>query len=217
MDGKATLLDSRVIRADEQPLAADRLVRHLHKPGIHFKKQYHQIFFREAVLLINFDSKSTLMKTISFFVLSLLLMSCGTSHYCYVVRHADKLDKTPYSVLSPAGHARAGVLKDKLLNKKIDFVFATPFQRTQETAQPLARAMNKTILIYRNNAEDSMANVIKALSNKNVLLVGHSGNIPSIIEKATGKKIKPIPEEEYDNLYIIKFKGKKILLTEAKY
>ena len=106
------------------------------------------------------------MKNLYLLLLAMVMLSCGNTHYCYVVRHADKLDKTPYSVLSPAGHARAGVLKDKLLDKKIDVIFATPFQRTQETAQPLATVLNKSLLIYRNNAEDSISGVISAMKNK---------------------------------------------------
>jgi len=157
------------------------------------------------------------MKALYLFVVAVLVLSCSPAHYCYVVRHANKLDKTPYAVLSPAGHTRAAVLRDKLLDKKIDMVFATPFQRTQETAQPLATALGKNLLIYRNNAEDSISKVIKGFTDKNILLVGHSGNIPSIIEKITGKKIKPIAEEEYDNLYIIKIRKKKIQLTATRY
>lgn len=147
----------------------------------------------------------------------LLLLSCGSTHYCYVVRHAEKLDNTPYSVLSAAGHERAGILKDQLIDKKIDVVFATTFQRTQETAQPLAQALNKPLRIYRNNAVDSIVAVIKSMSEKNILLVGHSGNLPSIIEGLAGQKIKPIGENEYDNLYIIKTRKRKISLVVTRY
>jgi broad specificity phosphatase PhoE len=157
------------------------------------------------------------MKSLYLLILSWLVISCSTTHYCYIVRHADKLDKTPNSVLSPEGHARSEILKNNLQNKKIDLIFATPFQRTQETAQPLATFLNKPLLIYRNNAEDSMATVIKSQKDKNILLVGHSGNIPRIIEKATGKKIRPIGEEEYDNLYIIRLGRRKVKLTATKY
>ena len=157
------------------------------------------------------------MKILYALLLSMCILSCKSPHYCYIVRHADKLDKTPYSVLSPGGHARAAKLRDKLIDKKIDLVFATTFQRTKETAQPLATALGKDLLIYRNNAEDSIAKAIKELPGKNILLLGHSGNIPSIIEKMTGKKIKPISEEEYDNLYILKINKKKTLLIETKY
>jgi broad specificity phosphatase PhoE len=157
------------------------------------------------------------MKSFYLLILSWLAISCNTTHYCYIVRHADKLDKTPYSVLSPEGHARSEILKNNLQNKKIDMVFATPFQRTKETAQPLVTFLNKPLLLYRNNAEDSIATVIKSNTNKNILLVGHSGNIPRIIENITGKKITPIGEEEYDNLYIIGFRKGKVKLTATKY
>ena len=157
------------------------------------------------------------MKNLYLLLVSLLTLSCGSTHYCYIVRHAEKLDKTPYSVLSPAGHARAETLKNNLLDKKIDMVFATTFQRTQETAQPLANGIKRPLLIYRNNAVDSIVTVIKAIKNKNILMVGHSGNIPSIIEGLTAKKIKPIGEEEYDNLFIIKIKKNRMTLLETKY
>jgi broad specificity phosphatase PhoE len=157
------------------------------------------------------------MKILYWLMLSWMAISCGTTHYCYVVRHAEKLDKTPNSVLSSAGHARAGILKNNLQNRKIELIFATSFQRTQETAQPLATFLNKSLLIYRNNAEDSIATVISANKNRNILLVGHSGNIPRIIEMITGKKITPIREDEYDNLYIIGFKKRKVRLTVTKY
>jgi broad specificity phosphatase PhoE len=157
------------------------------------------------------------MKYLYLFVLAALTVSCYPTHYCYIVRHAEKLDKTPHSVLSPEGHKRAGVLKDKLQHKKIDLIFATPFQRTQETAQPLASFLHKPLLLYRNNAEDSIANIVSSHSNKNILLVGHSGNIPAIIEKITGKKIQPITESAYDHLYIIRFRKRHRTLTETRY
>jgi broad specificity phosphatase PhoE len=157
------------------------------------------------------------MKSLYLLLLICPFLSCSTNHYCYIVRHADKLDKTPNSVLSPEGHARSEILKKKLENKKLDLIFATPFQRTQETAQPIATFLQKPLMIYRNNAEDSIATVIKSNSDKNILLVGHSGNIPRIIEKLAGKKITPIGEEEYDNLYIIRFGKRKIKLTATKY
>ena len=157
------------------------------------------------------------MRVFYFAVVCLLIQSCGSTHYCYIVRHAEKLDNTPYSVLSPVGHQRAAVLKDSLIDKKIDLVFATTFQRTQETARPLADALNKSLLIYRNNAVDSIASVIKQNKNKNILLVGHSGNIPDIIHGITGSKVNPIKEDEYSNFYVIKTKKGKIELIQKKY
>jgi broad specificity phosphatase PhoE len=157
------------------------------------------------------------MKNVLLLVCSLVLLSCGSTHYCYVVRHAEKLDNTPYSVLSPEGHKRAAVLRNNLQDKKIEMIFATTFQRTQETARPLADALQEPLLIYRNNAVDSIAEVIRSNRNKNILLVGHSGNLPSIIEKITGQKVEPIGENQYDKLYILKFRRNKTTIIEKTY
>jgi 2,3-bisphosphoglycerate-dependent phosphoglycerate mutase len=151
------------------------------------------------------------------FAMSLVILSCSSTHNLYIVRHAEKLDSTPYSVLSPQGHQRAAVLRDSLLSKKINLIFATQFQRAQETAQPLATALNKPLLIYRNNAIDSIVSILKQNKSKNILLVAHSGNIPSIIEGLTGEKVKAIDENEYDNFYIIKNKKSTVELIQKKY
>jgi len=156
------------------------------------------------------------MKTLLVVLVGLFIISCSSSRI-YVVRHAEKLDNTPYSLLSTTGHERAARLRDLLMNRKIDMIFVTAFQRTQETAQPLATALNKKLNIYRNNAVDSIAEVIKSLPGKNILLVGHSGNIPAIIEKITGKKVEAIKEDEYGKLYTIKIRKRKISLKESLY
>jgi broad specificity phosphatase PhoE len=143
------------------------------------------------------------------------LFSCTHTKSLYIVRHAEKLDNTPYSVLSPAGHRRAQVLKDSLIDRKIDLIFVTTFQRTQATAQPLADALHKPLLIHRNNAIDSIVDVLNGLKKKNVLLVSHSGNIPAIIKKLVGNDVGPVPESEYDNLWIIRTrKGKRVFIAK---
>jgi broad specificity phosphatase PhoE len=157
------------------------------------------------------------MKKTVVLLLSIALFSCSNSRYLYIVRHGERLDNTPYSVLSPAGHERAKVLRDSLLNKKIDVIFATFFQRTQETARPLADALHKPIALCRNNAVDSIITVLNNIKNKNILMVSHSGNIPSIIEGLTGEKIEANLETSYDNLFIIKTKNGKRQLIQRKY
>jgi broad specificity phosphatase PhoE len=144
-------------------------------------------------------------------------VGCSSSHYHYIVRHAEKLDNTPYSALSAVGHQRAAVLKDSLKGKGIDIIFATPFVRTQETARPLATALTIPIAIYRQNAIDSIAEVLNRNTNKDILLVGHSGSIPGIIEKFTNQKVPKIEEEQYDNFYVIKIKGDKKSLAIKTY
>jgi broad specificity phosphatase PhoE len=157
------------------------------------------------------------MKILPVVLLSLMIISCTSTSRIYVVRHAEKLDNTPYSVLSPKGHERAARLRDMLADKKVDMVFATTFQRTQETAQPLAAALNQQLHIYRNNAVDSIAGVMKGLAGKNILLVGHSGNIPSLIKTITGKEVAAMKENEYGKIYIIRMKKQKMSVKEGNY
>jgi hypothetical protein len=52
---------------------------------------------------------------------------------------------------------------------------------------------------------------------KNILLVGHSGNIPSIIEKMTGTKVAAMKEDEYGKIYTIKMKRQKMNVKEGNY
>jgi broad specificity phosphatase PhoE len=157
------------------------------------------------------------MKSLLLFTTMVLLVSCGTSHYCYIVRHAEKKDNTPLSLLSATGHERAALLRDSLMSKKIAKIFATTLVRTQETAQPLATAINQPVVIYRHDAIDSIAAVIKQLSNKNILVVGHSGTIPRIIESLTGDKVTRNLEAEYDNLFIIETRKGSRRLKQVKY
>ena len=157
------------------------------------------------------------MKRILLVILLPVMASCHSTRYIYLVRHAEKQDGTPFSLLSDAVHQRAQVLKDSLIHKKIGAIYATPLERTQQTARPLADAMQKPVSIYRPNAVDSMVSLLKSNGNRNVLVVGHSGPLPAIIEGVTGQKVKPIAEPEYDNFYIIKLKKGKAELVAGKY
>jgi len=157
------------------------------------------------------------MKLFYLLIPCLFILSCSGTHYCYIVRHAEKQDDTPFSLLSPAGRQRAVVLRDSMVNKKIDMIFVTTLVRTQQTAMPLSQTLHKPLLVYRHDAIDSIIKVVKELKNKNVLLVGHSGTIPPIIAGLTGQKITADTHKEYDNMFIIKIKKQKTELVAIKY
>ena len=141
------------------------------------------------------------MKKLILYFLLLLSVSCTTKYY--VVRHAEKLNTSPNTPLSAAGMQRAQVLKDSLLPLRIDSIFATTFLRTQQTAQPLATALNKQLSIYSPSATDSLITHLKKLGGKNILIVGHSNTVPQIVQQLSGQSISPITETDFDNLYIV--------------
>jgi phosphohistidine phosphatase SixA len=152
-------------------------------------------------------------------VLLLVLLSGCTTTY-YFVRHAERLDDSADSPLSAAGNIRAQILKDSLLNKGIDSIFATPYLRTQQTAQPLAVALGKPVILYGTGTTVQFVRALKKMRGKDLLIVGHSNTVPEMVRYMSGGTVA-IGHDDYDNLFIIKIKrqlgGKKVRLTEATY
>lgn len=140
-------------------------------------------------------------------------LSLQVSHVTtfYIVRHAEKVDNSDNSPLSGAGKERAIVLKNLLKNKGIDNIFVSNFLRTQQTAAYLARSLHKTPKRYRNTDEGNQILVKELLSftgNHSILIVGHTNNIPIIIDSLMGSPQHiAIPENDFDNMYIITIKN----------
>jgi broad specificity phosphatase PhoE len=157
-----------------------------------------------------------------FTILWFCLLSC--SRTVYVVRHAERAaanDSTAKMMandppLSEAGKVRAIVLKDELDNKDVKHIYSTNTIRTISTVAPLSQAIKISIDTYSNI--DSLVSVVK--SNKgNVLVVGHSNTVDDIVNKLCGqtKMAADLKDGEYDNLFIVKFKGKKSTFSRVKY
>ena len=138
---------------------------------------------------------------ILFLFISCLLPAC-TSRY-YLVRHAEKQDDSPNALLSPTGLARANILRDSLIGKGIEQVYASTMQRTQQTAQPLASALGLPLTIYKPDTVGGFVAALKKLRGKAVLVVGHSNNIPEIVQGLSGESAG-IADNDYDNLFIVK-------------
>ena len=87
----------------------------------------------------------------------------------------------------------------------IDAVYATDYNRTQETARPIADALNLPINTYdAGDTETVLAEILRNHKGKIILVVGHSNTVPVLIANlGASKKVPPINESEYDNIYII--------------
>jgi phosphohistidine phosphatase SixA len=157
-----------------------------------------------------------------FSIIYLSLASC--SHSVYVVRHAEKIAATDSAAkmmaddppLSEAGKVRALVLKNELSSKHIRHIYSTNTIRTRSTAQPLSEAVKISIETYNN--VDSLVKVIQSIKG-NVLVVGHSNTVDDIVNKLCRqtKIAADLNEKEYDNLFIVKMRGKKRVFTKHKY
>lgn len=154
--------------------------------------------------------------------------SCGSVKY-YVVRHAEKETasegitmSTPNDPpLSAAGRVRAIELREALKGKGIRYIFSTNTIRTISTAQPLNELRGATSIELYNTKDslDFLIQKLKAIQNGNSLIVGHSNTVDDIVNKLCGEiKIpKDLPDSEYDNLYIVTKKGKRMKFVNRTY
>ena len=151
------------------------------------------------------------MKTVLLFGSLFFLASCTTTHY-YIVRHAEKAPSdgmmTSDVPLSEAGENRAVVLGSALHTKNIQTIYATPYKRTQGTAQPLSKTLNIPVNTY-DPRDTAFVTKLKAIKN-NVLVVGHSNTVDDLVNGLTGKShLKDLPDTQYGDLFIVKRRGNK--------
>jgi 2,3-bisphosphoglycerate-dependent phosphoglycerate mutase len=160
----------------------------------------------------------------TFLVIFVCLVCCSCSRTVYVVRHAEKITATDTvskavvndPPLSDAGKVRAIVLKDEMAGKHIRHIYSTNTVRTMSTAEPLSREIHVNREAYNNT--DSLVALIKNTKG-NILVIAHSNTIDDIINKLCGKKriMTDLKETEYDNLFVIRFRGRKISFAQRKY
>lgn len=139
----------------------------------------------------------------------------------FIVRHAEKeAGKDP--VLTPAGNARAGDLMRTLQNEGIQKIYVSQYKRTQMTADSLRIQLKiNTVQYSADTLCDNLVNTImeNADFGKTILIIAHSNTIPQIIRKfgVTDYPYGDIPDNEFDNLFVITYKKEKAKLKKMKY
>lgn len=111
--------------------------------------------------------------------------------------------------LSPAGQLRARelarVLEQINVVAGVDAIFATQYRSTQETAEPLAEALQIPVQVVDSKNIAGLTDVIlNAYKGKIVLVITGPEDLPLLIRRLHGSKhLAPIGEREYDNLYLL--------------
>ncbi|MBZ5855721.1 SixA phosphatase family protein [Flavihumibacter profundi] len=160
---------------------------------------------------------------IVFFILFLCLTGCSNKYY--IVRHAEKVQVTPGMMMSTvnndlpltdAGKERAIALQKRLEKEKIRQVFSTHTLRTESTAAPTARYFSCPVQVY-TKADSAFIQLLKRLKG-NTLIVGHSNTVDDLVNGLTGiRHLSDLPDSAYDNLFIVRKKGKKLTFSQEKY
>lgn len=133
----------------------------------------------------------------------------------YLVRHAEKAAAPAADPpLTEAGTKRAEDLVRKLSKAGIKTISTSQFQRTKQTAEPLAKQLGiqNTVIPVRMDTMNSrqlspeylkQVSELVASSAGSVLIVGHSNTVPELI-KALGGDIAPaIDDATYDDLFVV--------------
>lgn len=127
-----------------------------------------------------------------------------------VVRHAERAaveGRDP--PLSEAGQQRARALVDAVRGAGVKAIYATQYQRTQQTARPLADSLGLTTIVFEatGDAAEHAAILAREILTKHagevVVVVGHSNTVPAIVQALGGTAVPAIPDTEYHNLFVV--------------
>ncbi len=130
-----------------------------------------------------------------------------------LVRHVEK-DSSPTADkvdpdLSEEGKARAERLAKLVKRYKPHEIFSTPFKRTRQTAEPVAKRRKKEIQTYDGSKPTDLVQTIMDPASKTVhyLVVGHSNTIPSLANLLAKKEIfRNLLETEYGVIWVIRIR-----------
>jgi phosphohistidine phosphatase SixA len=123
-----------------------------------------------------------------------------------LVRHAEKKIEANNQDpdLSPEGVERAQEIARMLGESGVSAIYATQFKRTQQTVQPLADRTTLPVTLVDSKQTDELVECIQTrLRGQTIFVAGHNNSVPKIISTLSGEMYPPIPENEYDNLFVV--------------
>jgi broad specificity phosphatase PhoE len=129
----------------------------------------------------------------------------------YLVRHAERAaisGRVPSDTgLSPQGETRAKALASLLKDAGITAIYTSEYRRTQQTAAPLAKLLGIRPQVIPADDIRSLVAKLRA-STGNVLVVGHSNTLPSLLNALGITARVTIAESDYDNLFEVTLRPK---------
>ncbi len=121
----------------------------------------------------------------------------------FLIRHAETTGSGPDPELSPQGLERAENWAALLQDVTFNAFYSTDLNRTRQTIAPIAASNEQDVTLY-DHADFSLADVVQDHTGGNIFIVGHSNNIPQLINAYLGSAVYPnMAASEYGNLYKI--------------
>lgn len=140
---------------------------------------------------------------------SLWLSACASSagtpgdYTLYLIRHAEKVaDGSKDPDLTGAGRERANNIAARLQDKGIRVVWSSDYQRTLDTAAPLAERLGLKVETYDPENQRKLLAQLKK-RHLNAVIVGHSNTIPELAQMLCECVVEEMQETEYDRLMVI--------------
>ena len=123
----------------------------------------------------------------------------------YVIRHLQKAagEDPP---LTAEGTAEARRLAWLLERSGIRAIYATPTRRAMETAAPLAERLGLAVTPYDPDAPAALVQAARSVGG-NVLVVGHSNTVGSLVENFGGTSPPVLTDEDYGTLFVVQADG----------
>ncbi|MBI5509276.1 MAG: histidine phosphatase family protein [Deltaproteobacteria bacterium] len=125
----------------------------------------------------------------------------------YLVRHAEKArvrDGDDDPPLSAKGRARARALEERLASVGLAAIYVTQYQRTGETAAPLASRLGLTPQELPATDSTRLVQILRERHRgAQVLVVGHSNTIPEILAVLGVGTSVSIEDQQYGDLFVV--------------
>ncbi|MBB1270375.1 histidine phosphatase family protein [Shewanella sp. SR44-3] len=120
----------------------------------------------------------------------------------FIVRHGEKA-KGDNPSLTQQGQQRAQLLATMLASNKLDGIYSTDYNRTQETAAPTALAQQQAVQSYDPSQLKQFSDSLKVKTGR-FLVVGHSNTTTALVSLLGGEPQGDIDDSsEFNRLYIL--------------
>lgn len=138
------------------------------------------------------------------------------------VRHAEKMDDgTDNPSLNEKGRERALRLAKLMKNEyQLSAVYSTDYNRTKETAGPVAETFDLELEYYGLNNPDRLVDgMLSEHAGETILVVGHSNTTPMLVNIAADtEEYEALDEKTYGKMFIVTLtEGFPPVVTEAEY